>query len=117
VEHGSTGPDSQARRDSEGQRPSGSRPGADDAVEHAGQAVTVTVGDLENGFYIEDDGPGIPKAEREAVFDPGHSTSEEGTGFGLAIVREIANAHGWSVRVTGGAAGGARFELTGPDDP
>jgi signal transduction histidine kinase len=79
--------------------------------------VTVTVGDLENGFYIEDDGPGIPKAEREAVFDPGHSTSEEGTGFGLAIVREIANAHGWSVRVTGGAAGGARFELTGPDDP
>jgi PAS domain S-box-containing protein len=117
VEHGSTSPDSQARRDSEGQRPSGSRPGADDAAERAGQAVTVTVGDLQNGFYVEDDGPGIPKAEREAVFDPGHSTSEEGTGFGLAIVREIANAHGWSVRVTGGEAGGARFELTGLDDP
>ena len=86
------------------------------AVEHGGENVTVTVGDLEDGFYVEDDGPGIPAAERDRVFDPGYSTSERGTGFGLAIVRETANSHGWTVRVTEGSQGGARFAVTGVDD-
>jgi signal transduction histidine kinase len=40
-------------------------------------------------------------------------TSEAGTGFGLAIVREIAEAHGWAVAATEGDLGGARFEFTG----
>ncbi len=86
------------------------------AVEHGGETVTVTVGELEDGFYVEDDGPGVPETERERVFEPGHSTSENGTGFGLAIVRETAKAHGWAVRVTEGSAGGARFEITGVDE-
>ena len=83
------------------------------AVEHGGPEVTVTVGDLENGFYLEDDGPGIPETDRETVFDPGYSTGAEGTGFGLTIVERIATAHGWHVSVTQAESGGARFEFAG----
>jgi signal transduction histidine kinase len=82
------------------------------AVEHGGAAVTVTVGDLSSGFYIEDDGPGIPKDQRELVFRSGYSTDSEGTGFGLAIVKQIAEAHHWECSVTDGTDGGARFEFT-----
>jgi signal transduction histidine kinase len=38
---------------------------------------------------------------------------DDGTGFGLAIVKEIADAHGWAITVTKGEEGGARFEITG----
>ncbi|RQG88814.1 PAS domain S-box protein [Natrarchaeobius halalkaliphilus] len=84
------------------------------AVEHGGDDVTVTVGELPNrtGFYVEDDGPGISAKDREAVFESGYSTSTDGTGFGLAIVDEIAAAHDWTVTVTDGDRGGARFEIT-----
>lgn len=85
------------------------------AIDHGGEKVTITVGDLSNqdGFFVADDGPGLPEDEREAVFESGHSTSKEGTGLGLSIVKEIANAHGWDVQVTDGMDGGARFEITG----
>ena len=83
------------------------------AVEHAGPDVTVRVGELEDGFYVEDDGPGIPRPERGRVFEAGYSTADGGTGFGLNIVQDIAYAHGWSVEVTEGEAGGARLEFTG----
>jgi signal transduction histidine kinase len=84
-------------------------------VEHGGSDVTVRVGTLDDrpGFYVEDDGPGIPEEVREEVFDRGVTTDDDGTGFGLAIVREIAEAHGWTVRATESDAGGARFEFTG----
>jgi len=83
------------------------------ALEYAGAEPTITVGLLDGGFYVEDDGPGIPPAERERVLTPGFTTAEEGhSGFGLAIVREIARAHGWSVEIVDGEAGGARFEFT-----
>jgi PAS domain S-box-containing protein len=97
VEHGSTS----------------SRSAAEDPVEHRGADVTVWVGDLDGGFYVADDGPGIPESERERVFESGHSTAAEGTGFGLAIVAEVAAAHGWAVEVVESDAGGARFEVTG----
>jgi signal transduction histidine kinase len=45
------------------------------------------------------------------VFGGGYSTAETGTGFGLAIVSEIVDAHGWTVSVTESEAGGARFEI------
>jgi PAS domain S-box-containing protein len=83
------------------------------AIEHGGDNVTVSVGDLENGFYVADDGPGIPEDEREQVFEPGYSTSSEGTGLGLEIVKQIIDAHGWNVRVTESDAGGANFKITG----
>jgi len=92
------------------------------AVEHGGDDVLITVGALggnrngsengsvtetsdEVGFFVEDDGPGIPEANRDEVFDAGYSTSREGTGFGLRIVEQVATAHGWSVRVTEGRDG------------
>ena len=81
------------------------------AIEHADEDVTVTVGRVDGGFYVEDDGPGIESDEREQVFDHGHTTSDEGTGLGLAIVERIAEAHGWSVTVGDGTDGGARFEI------
>jgi len=83
------------------------------AVEHGGADVTVTIGALEDGFYAEEDGPGIPTENRDAVFEMGYSTIEDGTGFGLSIVNQIADAHGWTVHVTEGSDGGARFEITG----
>ncbi|WP_324661928.1 PAS domain-containing sensor histidine kinase [Haloarcula sediminis] len=83
------------------------------AVEHAGPEVEITVGDLEDGFYVADDGPGVPPRAREDAFTPGVTTTEDGTGFGLAIVEEIVTAHGWQIRLTDSESGGARFEITG----
>jgi signal transduction histidine kinase len=80
------------------------------AIEHGGDDVQVRVEqDGETGFVVEDDGPGIPVDRRSTVFAPGHSSASGGTGFGLTIVRRIAEAHGWSVAVTEAANGGARF--------
>ncbi|WP_424017434.1 histidine kinase N-terminal 7TM domain-containing protein [Halorientalis pallida] len=85
------------------------------SVEHGGPDVTVTVGTLDGdgGFYVADDGPGIPPARRTEVFDEGFSTDEDGTGFGLAIIETIVEAHGWEITVTESETGGARFEITG----
>ncbi|MEF8777358.1 MAG: PAS domain-containing protein [Natronomonas sp.] len=83
------------------------------AVRHAGPEVKVRLGTTEGGFYIEDDGPGIPEDKRGSVFDPGYTTEKTGTGFGLTIVNEIVEAHGWTIEVTESDSGGARFEITG----
>jgi PAS domain S-box-containing protein len=79
------------------------------AIEHGGEDVTVTVGETEEGFYVADDGPGIPQQRREEVFESGETWSEGGTGFGLAIVEQIADAHSWTVRLGESESGGARF--------
>lgn len=82
------------------------------AIAHGGRDVTITVGATDAGFYVEDDGSGIQSDERERLFDAGYTTDADGTGFGLAIVRRVAEAHGWSVTVDNGAQGGARFDVT-----
>ncbi|MCQ4332792.1 HAMP domain-containing histidine kinase [Natronomonas sp. F2-12] len=100
VEHGSTG----------------SRPESDDAVGN-GDHPEITVGRLtgeSEGFYVEDDGPGIPPEALSAVFEPGYSSHDHGTGLGLSIVRRIAECHGWTVEAKNGRAG-ARFEIRGVD--
>lgn len=80
------------------------------AVEHGGD-VTVTVGDLERGFFVEDTGPGIPESERERIFTAGYSTAADGVGFGLRIVEQVVEAHDWDIRLTDGTDGGTRFEI------
>jgi PAS domain S-box-containing protein len=85
------------------------------AIEHGEPAVTVTVGAVEHGFYVEDDGPGLPEDSYGEVFESGYSTTTSGTGFGLAIVADIVKAHGWEIRVAESESGGARFEITGID--
>jgi signal transduction histidine kinase len=79
VEHGSTSPDSQAHRN---------------AVEHGAVGVAVRTGTTPDGFYVEDNGPGIPSEKRSAVFEHGHTSNDEGAGFGLAIVENVSSAHG-----------------------
>jgi PAS domain S-box-containing protein len=88
------------------------------AVEHGGDAVTVRVGALEDettggptGFFVEDDGPGVPATDREKVFERGYTTGDGGTGFGLSIVGGIVDAHGWDVSLVESDDGGARFEV------
>jgi PAS domain S-box-containing protein len=81
------------------------------AVEHGGPEVTVRVGPTEEGFFVADDGPGIPEDEREDVFDSGYTTADDGTGFGLAIVAEIVDAHGWRIDAAESERGGARFDV------
>jgi PAS domain S-box-containing protein len=81
------------------------------SVEHGGSAVTVTVGETETGFYIADDGPGIPASDRDEVFEAGYSTTETGTGFGLNIAEQIVDAHDWEISITESDDGGARFEV------
>jgi signal transduction histidine kinase len=85
------------------------------AVQHAGPEVTVLVDDLSDGFSVADDGPGIPPEQRDEVLESGVTTAEDGIGFGLSIVQSIAEAHGWTVAVTEGELGGARFEFHGVD--
>jgi PAS domain S-box-containing protein len=83
-------------------------------VDHNDPPLLVCVGLLDDGrgFYVEDDGDGIPESEREEVFEHGFTTSETGTGFGLSIVEDIVDAHGWSIAVTESDEGGARFEIS-----
>lgn len=64
-------------------------------------------------LQVDDNGPGIPPAERAQVFEPFHTTRlpGEGTGLGLAIVQRIAREHGAVVRIADSPLGGARFEF------
>ena len=110
VEHASTSNRLQAD-DSVEHGSTSSRMKSDDSVEHGGGVITVRVGSLDRGFYVEDDGPGIPEGERENVFEFGYSTLEGGTGIGLAIVEAVADAHGWELELTDAEPHGARFEF------
>ena len=84
-------------------------------AEHAGSDVTVTVGRLPDGtgFYVEDDGVGIPEDRRPTLFDVDYAHAADNTGYGLYIVSAIVEAHGWEITVGESEAGGARFEITG----
>jgi signal transduction histidine kinase len=82
------------------------------AIEHGGESAMIRVGRTSEGkLYIEDNGPGIPTANRTDVFNPGHTSERDGTGLGLTIVKRLSEAHGWEVVVSDGSDGGARFEF------
>lgn len=83
------------------------------AVDHGRSDGTISIGDLEDGFYVADDGPGIAEADRDRIFEDGYTTSRDGTGIGLSIVKDIAHAHGWTTTVDETRDNGACFEITG----
>jgi PAS domain S-box-containing protein len=107
VEHGQT-PHTEKQGDTGEQRATTSI----SQSQGAATDLTLTVGELDDGFYVADDGVGIPADEREDVFESGYSLAS-GPGFGLRIVDEIVDTHGWSITVAESDAGGARFEITG----
>lgn len=94
----------------------------DNAERHAKSEVFISV--LTDGAQavveVSDDGPGIPVAERDRVFqrfvrlDQHRSASLGGSGLGLAIVAEVVDAHGGTVGVTESAQGGARLQIRLP---
>ena len=69
---------------------------------------------------VEDDGPGVPAAERERVFerfvrlDEARASHDGGSGLGLAIVREIARQHGGDATIDASDLGGARVTVRLP---
>jgi PAS domain S-box-containing protein len=89
------------------------------AIQHGGADVTVRVGTIDVatpdcvGFFVEDDGPGMPPDVREKAFQSEFTTSEDGHGIGLWVVSEVADAHGWKPVAAVGSEGGARFEFSG----
>ena len=68
----------------------------------------------EVALSVLDDGPGVPESDRERIFEPFYSTRAEGHGLGLAVVRQIARAHGARLEVGEHEGGGARFTITLP---
>jgi len=92
----------------------------DNAVRYASHRVRITAADGPDGTVVEiaDDGPGIPAAERERVFgrfvrlDASREQGSGSAGLGLAIVREIAAAHGASIVLTEAERGGTRVVVT-----
>ncbi|WP_255170560.1 sensor histidine kinase [Natrononativus amylolyticus] len=83
------------------------------AVQHGGDAVSVRLGGLEDGFYVADDGRGIPEADRSDVFEAGYTTDSNGIGLGLTFVAHLAAAYDWDCSVTTSEAGGTRIECRG----
>ena len=87
------------------------------ATRHAAGRVVVGLREVDGVVIltVDDDGPGIPEAQRERVFerftlvDPARSSIAGGTGLGLAITRDIVERHGGVVVVEGSPLGGARF--------
>ena len=94
----------------------------ENAVKFGRSAVDVAVerDDTASRVVVDDDGPGIAEAQREAVFSPFYRVDSSrnrrtgGTGLGLAIARQIVEAHGETVSVTVGPLGGARFTVALP---
>lgn len=93
--------------------PGMTNPGDTTEPDDGESGLRVRVGRTDGGFFIADNGPGVPAEDRTRVFDPGYSQTENGggTGLGLTIVEEIADAHDWTVSLTTGGLGGARFEF------
>ena len=88
---------------------------AEEAMPSGGQATVRTRADGERAVLeVEDTGPGIPTQERERVLEPGVTTKASGSGLGLALGARIAQGHGGTLEVDGGAAGGALIRLRIP---
>jgi signal transduction histidine kinase len=65
-------------------------------------------------IHVADSGPGVAPELRERIFEPFFTTRSRGTGLGLAVARQIVDAHGGRIEVRDGDGGGARFTITLP---
>ncbi|MFC7231769.1 sensor histidine kinase [Saliphagus sp. GCM10025308] len=85
----------------------------ENAIRHGGSDVVIEVGTVAGGFYVADDGNGIPPEDRKLVFEPGFTTTADtdGTGLGLAFVDRLAGIYDWDLQLTESDAGGAQFEF------
>ena len=82
------------------------------SIEHSEEEVTVRIGELEDGFYVEDDGPGIPAGTRNNVVEAGVSTGGHGVGLGLTAVSQIAGLYDWDWEISASESDGTRLEFT-----
>jgi len=85
------------------------------AVGHGGKVEVLLEkdGPDEAVMEVRDDGPGVPEEARGEIFRPYYTGSEQGTGLGLAVVRQIVLAHQWEIAYIPGDDGGARFRVSG----
>nr|WP_255475226.1 ATP-binding protein [Halapricum sp. CBA1109] len=88
----------------------------ENVVDHAGDEAVATVGSLPDrpGFYVEDDGRGIPSDPD--LFEAAYTTGDSDTGYGLYVTQAVVDAHDWDIDVTESGDGGARFEITSVDE-
>jgi len=94
----------------------------DNAARHAGGRVAFSVVERDGVVLLEvdDDGPGVPEADRERVFerfvrlDDARARDDGGSGLGLAIVAELVAAHGGTVAMAASPVGGTRVEVSLP---
>jgi len=89
------------------------------AIRAAGRGFRVqvhasTLPDGRIAIDVDDDGPGVPVADRERIFDPYFTTRTEGTGLGLAIVKKIVVEHGGTITCDSSPLSGARFRIVVP---
>jgi signal transduction histidine kinase len=85
------------------------------AARHGGGTVTVTLSPDGPTLTVEDDGRGVPEADRERIFEPfvrSDGTAAPGSGLGLALVSQQLRAHGAGVEVGESSLGGARFRVS-----
>lgn len=84
----------------------------DNMLAHARSSV-VEVRVADNRLVVADDGPGIPIGARDQVLESGYSSTASGSGFGLSVVRHVAKAHEWGMRIEERSEGGAKFVFSG----
>jgi signal transduction histidine kinase len=97
----------------------------DNAARHANGRVAFSVAERDGLVLLEvdDDGPGVPEADRERVFerfvrlDDARARDDGGSGLGLAIVAELVAAHGGTVTLASSPIGGTRVEVSLPASP
>jgi len=97
----------------------------ENALKYGPEGQRITVGlalfDDRARIWVDDEGPGIPVADRDRVFDSFHRLRRElearvsGSGIGLSVVRELARLHGGGVRAESAPGGGARIVVEFPD--
>lgn len=82
-------------------------PGSEVTLEASAADDTVEIG-------VADAGPGVPDDLRGRIFDPFFTTRDKGTGLGLAVARQIVEAHHGTIHVENGPSGGACFRISLP---